>query len=91
MWAHSKNNPFPQRRTNKGATDMKLSQKLKDQSGQTATEYMLIVAVVVLGAVAGASVLLPRFREGMTTLSDNVKKVLTESSDSATNTITGND
>lgn len=68
---------------------MKLSQKLKDQSGQTATEYMLIVAVVVFGTVAGASLLVPKFKQGMEKLATNVKTIL-DTSDTTTGTITNN-
>lgn len=46
---------------------------LKGQKGQTATEYMLIVAIVVLGLVAAASVLVPSFKDSVTDLSDNVE------------------
>lgn len=63
---------------------------LKNQAGQTATEYMLIIAVVVLGAVAGASILLPEFRAGVTHLASKVKSILTTSSDTSESTITEN-
>lgn len=43
-----------------------------DQRGQTSSEYMLLVSVIVLGLVAAASTLVPRFRSGVETLSDNV-------------------
>lgn len=54
-----------------------LKQKLLHNSkGQSATEYMLIVAVVVLGLVAAASHLLPLFRAGVEQLGNNVVQTL---------------
>lgn len=59
----------------------KLFKKLRrDQRGQTATEYMLIIAVVVLGAVAGASILIPDFQAGVTQLSTKIRGLLTNTS-----------
>lgn len=49
---------------------------MKRQSGQTATEYMLIVAVVVLALVAAASQLIPKFQTGVTTLGGNIQQQL---------------
>ncbi len=63
--------------------------RLNDQSGQTATEYMLIIAVVVLGAVAGASILLPKFKEGVTTLAGNIVDIF-NSSNSTSDAAIGN-
>lgn len=58
--------------------------RLKNQAGQTATEYMLIIAVVVLGAVAGASILLPQFRNAVSILATDIKDVMKSSSADAT-------
>jgi Flp pilus assembly pilin Flp len=44
--------------------------------GQTATEYMLIVSVIVLGLVAVASHFIPAFEEGITGLAENVSQWL---------------
>ena len=49
---------------------------LRNKKGQSATEYMLIIAIVVLGLVAAASALLPKFKSGVNTLGDNVIKTL---------------
>ena len=49
--------------------------------GQSATEYMLIVAVIVLGLVAAASRLIPMFREGVQKLGDNVVQTLETNQD----------
>lgn len=60
-----------------------MKQKLKNlirparnRRGQSATEYMLVIAVVVLGLVAAASRFIPKFQEGVTKTSDNVIKTL---------------
>lgn len=63
---------------------------IKNQAGQTATEYMLIVAVVVLGAVAGASILLPQFRDAVTSLAGTISETITGSADTSSGTIDGN-
>lgn len=44
------------------------------QRGQTATEYMLILAVVVLGILAAASAFIPQFKNGVNTLSSTVNQ-----------------
>ncbi len=56
---------------------------LKNQKGQSATEYMLIIAIVVLGLVAAASTLLPKFKQGVDALGDNVIKTLETTYDNA--------
>ncbi len=50
---------------------------LRCRKGQSATEYMLIVAVVVLGVVAAASRFVPEFKTAVDGLSDNVAQWLT--------------
>lgn len=42
------------------------------EAGQSATEYMLIIAVVVLGLLAAASKLVPMFRSGVEKLGENI-------------------
>ena len=44
----------------------------KSESGQSATEYMLIIAVIVIGLVAAASKLVPMFRDGVTQLGTTI-------------------
>jgi len=52
----------------------KLCRRLaKSQTGQSATEYMLILAIVVLGCVVAASHFLPAFQEGVDAMSARVK------------------
>lgn len=63
---------------------------LKSQAGQTATEYMLIIAVVVLGAVAGASILLPQFRGAVSSLASTITSTITGSAGTSSGSITGN-
>lgn len=46
------------------------------QKGQSATEYMLVIAVVVLALVAVASKLIPKFEAGVEVLSDNIESTL---------------
>ena len=44
--------------------------------GQTATEYMLIISVVVIAVVAAAFAFVPAFSEGVVALGENVKNIL---------------
>ena len=46
------------------------------RKGQSATEYMLVIAVVVLALVAVASKLIPKFEAGVDVLSDNIESTL---------------
>jgi|GEM_PF-3928315 Flp pilus assembly pilin Flp len=43
------------------------------EGGQSATEYMLIIAVVVLGLMAAASKLIPRFQRGVEKLGETIE------------------
>lgn len=45
---------------------------VKTQKGQSATEYVLVLAVVVLGLVAGASALIPSFNKGVNAVAARV-------------------
>lgn len=49
---------------------------LRNDRGQSATEYMLIIAVVVLGLVAAASKLIPMFESGVSGLGENIRETL---------------
>ena len=44
----------------------------RNERGQSATEYMLIIAVVVLGLVAAASRFVPKFNDAVGQLGDRV-------------------
>ena len=52
--------------------------RIRSNRGQTATEYMLIVAVIVVGLIASASVLIPKFKKGVNKLGDHVDVWLEE-------------
>lgn len=47
-----------------------------DENGQTATEYMLIVSVVVIAVVAAAYTFVPTFQQGVADLADDVSTIL---------------
>lgn len=55
---------------------MKCFKQVQNEKGQSATEYMLVIAVVVLGLVAAASQFIPKFQEGVTKTSANVIEAL---------------
>lgn len=50
----------------------------KSQGGQTATEYMLIVAVLVAVVVAGAAIFGNRIKAGITNMAGDVETSLSE-------------
>lgn len=47
-----------------------------NEEGQTATEYMLIVSVIVIAVVAAAYVFVPQFQKGVKELSNDVSSIL---------------
>ena len=49
---------------------------LADEAGQTATEYMLIVSVVVIAVVAAAYQFVPQFRQGVAELASDVSTIM---------------
>ena len=49
---------------------------LADEAGQTATEYMLLVSVVVIAVVAAAYQFVPVFKEGVQNLSHDISTIL---------------
>lgn len=62
---------------------MSISRILKDRSGQSATEYMLVIAVVVLGLVSAASHFIPTFNQAVAGLAENVAGWLTTNQEMA--------
>ncbi len=50
--------------------------RLARQEGQTATEYMLIISVVVIAVVAAAYAFVPTFKDGVNSLADDVESIL---------------
>ena len=45
---------------------------IRNRRGQSATEYMLVMAVVVLGLVSAASHFIPTFNQAVASLAQNV-------------------
>ena len=54
----------------------KKSSILRNQKGQSATEYMLLIAVIVIGLVAAASRIIPIFETGVKGLGENITETL---------------
>jgi Flp pilus assembly pilin Flp len=49
---------------------------MHDEAGQTATEYMLIISVIVIAVVAAAYVFVPSFQTGVSKLASDVSTIL---------------
>lgn len=49
---------------------------IRGEEGQTATEYMLIISVVVIAVVAAAYEFVPLFKAGVMDLGQDVQKIL---------------
>ena len=47
-----------------------------DQKGQTTTEYMLIIGVIVAAILAAAYVFVDPFKQGVQTLATNIQNTL---------------
>jgi Flp pilus assembly pilin Flp len=45
---------------------------VRDTRGQSATEYILILSVIVLGILAGASALIPTIGAGVSSLAESL-------------------
>ena len=50
-----------------------MKKTLRNQKGQSATEYMLIIAIVVIGVVAASSRFLPIFRDTVVSLANKIQ------------------
>lgn len=50
-----------------------MMQPLRNERGQTATEYILMISVVVLGLLAASSLLLPSVKDGVDSMSQTLK------------------
>ena len=50
--------------------------RVSAQSGQTSTEYMLVIGVVVIAVVAGAYTFVPVFNNGVRALAEDVERIL---------------
>lgn len=55
-----------------------LKSLISDEAGQTATEYMLIIGVIVAAVMAAAYVFVDPFKEGVTKLGNNIKDTLSK-------------
>ncbi len=53
-----------------------LALKRRSESGQTATEYMLLVSVIVVAVVAASYTFVPTFRQGVASLAEDVSTIL---------------
>jgi len=49
---------------------------IRGEEGQTATEYMLIISVVVIAVVAAAYTFVPTFQNGVSELAKDVSTIL---------------
>ncbi len=49
---------------------------IRDEEGQTATEYMLIISVIVVAVVAAAYVFIDPFQKGVNKLANDVRTIL---------------
>ncbi len=49
---------------------------IRDEEGQTATEYMLIISVIVIAVVAAAYVFIDPFQKGVKKLARDVQTIL---------------
>ena len=52
------------------------SHRFRSRRGQTATEYMLLISVIVIAVVAAAYVFVDPFREGVEALAKDVSVIL---------------
>jgi pilus assembly protein Flp/PilA len=56
---------------------MELLRRLwKEEDGQGATEYMLIIGVIVIAVIAAAYVFIEPFQDGVEALGDRIKAAL---------------
>ena len=53
-----------------------MNRLITEEEGQTATEYMLIISVIVVAVVAAAYLFLDPFRKGVKELANDVKTML---------------
>lgn len=53
-----------------------LTNLFRDQKGQTTTEYMLIIGVIVAAILAAAYVFVDPFKQGVQTLATNIQTTL---------------
>jgi Flp pilus assembly pilin Flp len=49
---------------------------VREETGQSTVEYMLLISVIVIAIVAAAYVFIPTFQQGVQALADDVKSIL---------------
>lgn len=49
---------------------------LREEDGQTATEYMLVISVIVVAVVAAGYLFVPEFQKGVAQLGQDVSVIL---------------
>lgn len=49
---------------------------VREEKGQTATEYMLLISVIVIAIVAAAYVFIKPFQDGVQALANDIKEIL---------------
>lgn len=52
--------------------------KIREKKGQSATEYMLVLAVIVIGLVSAAQLFVPQFGQAVQQLSQKVISMMGE-------------
>ena len=51
---------------------------IKEESGQSTVEYMLLISVIVIAIVAAAYVFIEPFKQGVLDLGKDIKKILSD-------------
>ena len=51
---------------------------IKEESGQSTVEYMLLISVIVIAIVAAAYVFIDPFKQGVQDLAEDIKKILSD-------------
>jgi hypothetical protein len=62
---------------------MNMLRRIRNRKGQSATEYMLVLAVIVLGLVSAESHFIPAFNQAVAGLAQNVAGWLTTNQEMA--------
>ncbi len=53
-----------------------LTRFVREETGQSTVEYMLLISVIVIAIVAAAYIFIPTFEEGVKALAEDVKSIL---------------
>jgi Flp pilus assembly pilin Flp len=49
---------------------------VREETGQSTVEYMLLISVIVIAIVAAAYVFVPTFQQGVQALANDIKSIL---------------